>query len=236
MAEAGRLDIRVSDEDIDERLGEMIENMGGADAFGRVLEKQNLTEALVRKSIEHGRKVDLLVDRIAEGLDDPTEDEISAHFEQHADEYSKPEQVQSRHILLKPESDSEADRATTRSRLLEIRCRVEEGADFAELAAAHSDCPSGRKTGGSLGWFSRGMMIPAFDEVVFNMVDGELSDVIETEAGMHLIHRTGYEESGPAAFLDVRDGIRDLLRHASRGEVITAYVEELKAKAVIEED
>ena len=235
VVEAARLDIQVPGDDVRERLDQMIENAGGRPAFDEILRQQGMTEEAVLQSIEQGRKVDLLVDRITEGTPDPTEDEIRAHFEEHGEEYSRPERVQAQHVLLRPMSDSEEDRNTAKARLLEIRRKVEEGADFAEQAAAHSDCPSGKTAGGALGWLAPGTTVPEFDKVLFSLGIGDLSDVVETELGFHLIRKIAKEDGGPAEYDEVHEKIRDFLRHARRGEAISAYVRELRDKAVIEE-
>jgi peptidyl-prolyl cis-trans isomerase C len=235
LDEAAALDIRVPEADVDERIGAMIEQAGGRDAFEALLARQGYTEEAVRSSIVNGRRVDQLVDRITAGVADPSEDDIRAHFEAHGAEYERPERAQVRHILIAPASDSDQDRATAESRLEAIRARITDGADFGDEAAAHSECPSGRKTGGSLGWFARGMMVPAFDEAVFAMEAGTLSEIVETPLGFHLIEKTGAEPAGPAEFEDARDRIREFLRHVRRGEVIAAHVRDLMGQARIED-
>jgi parvulin-like peptidyl-prolyl isomerase len=143
---------------------------------------------------------------------------------------------QVQHILIRPESDSEADRATAKSRLQEIKERIDEGAEFADEAAAHSDCPSGKRSGGNLGWLTKGMMVPAVDKVIFELKESEISEILETDLGFHIMRKTGHEKGGPAAYPEVAETIRDFLRHARRGTVLSAYVEDLKKKAVIEDD
>jgi len=233
--EVKRLDIQVPADEVEARLQAMIDQAGGDQAFGQLLERQSLSLATVRESIGEGRRVDQLVDRITQGLSDPTEDEIQAHFNAHGGEYRKPDRVQAQHILVKPHSESEQDRAAACAKLLEIRQKIEEGADFTEQAAAHSECPSGKKTGGSLGWVSRGMTLPALDEAMFSMEVDTLSDVVETPLGLHLIKKLDAADGGEADYEDAREKIREFLRHVRRGEAVTAYVAELKAKAVIEE-
>lgn len=71
-----------------------------------------------------------------------------------------------------------------------IKQELDEGADFAELAKKHSDCPSGR-SGGDLGTFGRGQMVPEFEKAAFSLDVGAKSDVVETAFGFHLILRTG---------------------------------------------
>ena len=210
--------------------------MGGEAAVREKIAKQGFSEDTLRTSIERGRKVDILVEQIVQGVEEPTEDEIKAHYKAHASEYTKADTAQVQHILIRPESDSEADRATEVSRLLEIKERLAEGAEFADEAAAHSDCPSGRRSGGSLGWLSRGTMVPEVDRSVFALKDGETSDILETELGFHLMKKTAFEKGGPIPYPEVAETIRDFLRHARRGVVIAAYVDDLKKKAVIEEE
>ncbi len=225
MNEAERLDIRISKDEIQQRIDEMKANCGGDDGFAK---------QLVREGVMRGRKMDLLVEQVTAEAVEPTEAEIEAHFESHREEYSRADRAQAQHILITAASDSDADKAAARSRIEGIRAEIEEGADFSELAAAHSECPSGQRAGGSLGWFSRGMMVPEFDAAVFDMEIGALSEVLETQFGFHVIKKLGHEEGGPASLDDSHDQVRDFLRHVKRGEVISAYVNDLKQKATIE--
>jgi parvulin-like peptidyl-prolyl isomerase len=237
LDEARKLDIKPEGSRVDAKHKEMVRSVGGEEAFRKVLAEQKLDEEAVRVSLEEGCKVDMLIERVTQGISQPTEAEIDRHFREHAEEYQKPERVQAQHILIQMESDSTpADREAAKSRLMEIRHRLREGSDFADQAAAHSDCPSGRKTGGSLGWFSRGMMIPEFDQAVFSMEVGQLSGIIETPLGYHLVKKTGHEDAEPGDLEDHREKIREFLRHVRRGEALTAFVEELKGKAVVEDD
>jgi len=235
LKEVERLDIKVTAEDIDKRMKIVFEKAGGKEGFERLLKKRGITEDSVRKSLERGAGVDLLVERISQEAAEPTEDEILEHFRQHADEYKKSDRVQVRHILIKFDARNKADRETALSGINEIRQKILEGADFEDQAAAHSDCPSGKKSGGNLGWLSSGMTVPGFDRAMFAMKVGELSEVLETPLGFHIISKTAHEPGGEADFDDVREKIREFLRHVHRGEVLTAYVNDLKKKAVIEE-
>ena len=101
--------------------------------------------------------------------------------------------VRASHILLmyKGSARSSATRtkADAESQINALKAEIDGGADFAQLAQENSDCPSGRK-GGDLGSFGRGQMVPAFEEAAFGMNVGEVSGVIETQFGYHIIKRT----------------------------------------------
>ena len=236
LDQAAKLDIRVEDEAVDKRVGELAEEAGGREAFEEMLKKQCMQEEAIRESVERGLRVEKLVEQVTAGAPAPTEAETEAHFREHAEEYRKPERAQVQHILIKAEPDQAEARGSARKRLEEIRQRlVSQGANFAEEASIHSDCPSGKKSGGSLGWFSRGMMVPEFDQAVFSMSVGDLSEVIDTPLGCHLIRKTGHQDAAEADFEEVREQVEDFLRHTARGEVLAGYVAELREKAVIEE-
>jgi len=160
---------------------------------------------------------------------------MKSHFETHRQEYRKSDRVQVQHILITSASDKKADRESAKSRLFEIKKEIEDGADFADMAAAYSDCPSGKQTGGSLGWVSKGTMVSEFDNVIFDMEVSSLSSIVESPLGFHLIRKTAHEKGAEATYDEARENIRNFLRHAKRGAAISAYVEELRGKAVIEE-
>jgi len=232
--EAVRLDIQVPPARVDARINSMIEQVGGREVFGMRLKENGFSEKALRQNIEQGCKVDLLIEKLCEGLNDPTEADMRAHFEANRESYVQPERASAQHILISPATEDDADRATAESRIESIRSKIEAGASFDDMAAAHSECPSGKQNGGSLGWFGRGMMVPEFDEAVFSMNVGELSDIIETQFGFHIIFKTGEDEGGEASFEESESKIRDLLRHDQRGRCISAHVAELREKADIQ--
>ncbi|MBT3191984.1 MAG: hypothetical protein HN341_05460 [Verrucomicrobia bacterium] len=232
--EAQKLDLPVPAERIDTRVNDMVEQMGGREVFEARLTEHNMTEADLRKNIEGGCKVDVLVEKISEEAEEPTDKDLQAHFEANKEQYVQPERASAQHILVKPTSDSDADRVTAESRMESIRAELEGGGKFEDLAALHSECPSGKQAGGSLGWFGRGMMVPEFDNAVFSMEVGALSEVIETQFGFHVIYKTGADEGGPASFPESESKIRDFMRHARRGELVAAHVTELREKADVQ--
>ncbi|MBT3556821.1 MAG: peptidylprolyl isomerase [Rhodospirillales bacterium] len=95
-------------------------------------------------------------------------------------------EIEASHILCSTDSDS-LEEAT--AKITAIAAEIEGGAAFADMASEHSTCPSSRD-GGSLGSFGRGMMVQPFDEAAFALEVGEVSGPVETQFGVHLIHRT----------------------------------------------
>ena len=222
------LDVPVSAADIDAEVSKVITQVGGPENYKKALEAQGLTEEAFRKELEKGAKVNKLVEQACSGVADPTEDEVAAFFEAHKQEFVTPPQVLCQHILVKGSDDAALDKIKA------IRERiVKDGADFAEEAKKNSDCPSGQE-GGSLGWFGRGMMVPEFDKVAFEMKKGEVSDIVTTQFGFHIIYKADEKGGGAQTLVDVHDQVKDLLRHEARGRAMDAFVAELREKAKVE--
>jgi parvulin-like peptidyl-prolyl isomerase len=104
-------------------------------------------------------------------------------------------EAHARHILVMHEGSKRKPSSVTRSKqearelIEQLEEKLEQGADFAELAREHSDCPSGKRAGGDLGTFSKGDMAPEFEKTAFQLEEKEISDVVETDFGFHLIQR-----------------------------------------------
>ena len=225
---AQQLDVPVTGADIDAEVAKVVMQVGGEENFKKALEQQGITEIAFRKELEKGAKVNKLVEQACAGVPDPTEDEVAAFFEAHKAEFVTPPQVLCQHILVKGSDDAALDKIKA------IRERIVSGkSDFAAEAKEHSDCPSGAE-GGSLGWFGRGMMVPEFDKVAFEMKKGEVSGVVSTQFGYHIIYKADEKGGGEQTLVDVHDQIKDLLRHEARGRAMDSFVAELKANAKIE--
>ena len=225
---AQQLDVPVSAIDIDAEVSKVVTQVGGPENYKKALDAQGITEVQFRKELEKGAKVNKLVEQACSSVADPTEDEVAAFFEAHKAEFVTPPQVLCQHILVKGTSSE----AFEKIRAIRERI-VKDGADFAEEAKKNSDCPSGQE-GGSLGWFGRGMMVPEFDKVAFEMKKGEVSDIVTTQFGYHIIYKADEKGGGAQTLVDVHDQVKDLLRHEARGRAMDAFVAELRANAKIE--
>ena len=232
--EAARLDIPVTDEEVEASLRRMADEAGGPDRLRAILAKQGQNVVQLREEIRRGRKVDKLVAQVTADLPEPTDAEAEAFFAAHRSEFGREAQVRAQHILVTPKSQSADDKLAALAKIRAIRERVAAGSDFSEEAAAHSDCPSGKQAGGSLGWFSHGMMVKEFDEAAFELPVGGLSDIIETQFGYHIILKNEEQKESVPEFSEVRDRILDLLRHDRRGKALADHVAELREKARIE--
>ena len=123
------------------------------------------------------------------------EHQIKTLYETQKESYKESERVNARHILLAVEGEDEVvwDKAIERAK--ELKAEIEDGADFADFATKYSDDTSSAKEGGSLGFFDRGIMVPAFEKVAFSQPIAKISDPVRTQFGIHLIEVTEREEN-----------------------------------------
>jgi peptidyl-prolyl cis-trans isomerase D len=143
----------------------------------------------------------------------PTEEEIRALYESRKESYQQPEQRHARHILLKTaEDDSEAVRAEKKKKAEEVlQLARQEGSDFSTLAKEYSEGPT-KERGGDLGFFPSGRMVPSFDQAVSSLQPGEISDVVETQFGYHIIKLEEIRPASVRTFEQVKDNLAMTLK------------------------
>lgn len=141
------------------------------------------------------------------------DDELEKYYRRHLDQFEVLEKVKASHILVKV--DPGADEKTKEERRIfaeGILEEIREGQDFGELARTKSDDTTSAVNGGSLGYFSRGSMVQSFEDAAFSMKPGDISDLVETPFGYHIIKVEEYTESGvrslDEAIEEVKEGLR----------------------------
>jgi peptidyl-prolyl cis-trans isomerase D len=131
-----------------------------------------------------------------------TEEEIRGYYEYNLSKYMVPRRVRARHILFKLDQDAgEAEERAVRDEARKVLAMVQEGKDFAGLAKKYSECPSKEK-GGDLDYFSEGQMVKPFEEAAFALEPGQISDLVRTRFGYHIIK---VEDKKPAMTKPLED-------------------------------
>lgn len=137
---------------------------------------------------------------------------------------SRPRELTFEQVVMAP-SPSDSAKATARAEAQALLDSIRAGADFEALAKAHSDDPGSGEIGGDLGWFRRGAMVKEFEDVAFALMDGQVSDVVETEFGYHIIKversRAG-ERKGRHILVRAQVGPEDALRARVRADSVAA--------------
>ncbi len=163
---------------------------------------------------------------------EPTDEDLQVYYDEHRATYDVAEQVRARHILRKVSPDApEEEKKKTRDMAIEIRKRALAGEDFGELAKQTSE-DSTASTGGDLGVFGRNVMVPAFEAAAFATEPGQISDLVETQFGIHVIK---VEEKIPArtrTLEEARDEVRAAVQKRESRKVTLQRVEAAHEKAM----
>jgi len=145
--------------------------------------------------------------------------EVESFYKQNISRYTVPEKRKARHILIKTgEGDSPEALSKKRKQAEKILELAKSGEDFAELAKQYSEGPTGPK-GGDLGTFSRGQMVKPFEDAAFSLKEGEISDIVKTQFGYHIIKVEKIEPGRVKPLEEVRDTITQELRKKKANEV-----------------
>lgn len=153
-----------------------------------------------------------------------TEEEMREYYRENEESLAAPEQVRVRQILIRTSSSfTEEEKKKTRERAQHVLDRLREGEDFIRAVSTYSEDPDPevRKSGGDLGFFTRGQMIEVIEDAAFSLKPGEISDLIETPFGFHIIRLEEYVEPKPRSFQEVKDLIRIRMEQdlaAAKGE------------------
>lgn len=157
-----------------------------------------------------------------------SEEAIRAYFEEHSDEFGQSEERKASHILISMPADaSEDEKQAARNKAEEISEQVRKNPEhFAEIAKEHSDDPGSATRGGDLGFFGRGVMVKTFEDKIFSMQLDEISDIVETDFGLHIIKLTDIKEEKRPDLADVREQIEKKLKIQMVGSVFGEIAED----------
>src|SRR4051812_47003807 len=136
--------------------------------------------------------------------------DIEREYNNNSEQYTTPEQVRASHILLKTEGK---DEAAVKAKAEELLKQARSGADFAELAKKNSEDEASAKNGGDLDYFGRGRMVPEFDQAVFAMQPGTISDLVKTQYGYHIIKLVDKKNATTKPLAEVRQQLTDQLAY-----------------------
>jgi len=226
--------IKVDAQKVDEQLAGIKKRFPNEEEFQKALASMNLTEAEVRTQIQRGLAIRGLIDKEVADKVVVTEEETKAYYTGNPQFFKQPEQVKASHILIKVEPNADdAAKEAARNKIREVRQKLSAGGDFAELAKEYSEGPSG-PSGGDLGYFRRGQMVKPFEDTAFSMQVNQVSDVVETRFGYHLIKVYEKTPEKTLAYDEVKEKISERLKREKIQKGAQEYVENLKKDAKIE--
>ena len=203
--ESQKAGIKINDQKIDEQLAAIKKRFPSEAEFKTALSKMNLTEDEVKMQISRGLAIRALIEQQIASKIVITDAETKAYYDGNPQMFKQPAQVKASHILIKVDAGADdAKKAEARKKIETVQQKVKAGGDFAELAKEYSEGPSNTR-GGDLGFFRRGQMVKPFEDAAFAMKANEVSEIIETRFGYHIIKVYEIKPDQTLAYADVKD-------------------------------
>jgi len=204
-------------------------------AFDKALTAQGTSELKLKDTIRTSLMVSkMLNDEVAPKIV-VTDAEVAAFYAQNKASFAQGEAVRASHILIAvPKDATPQQKAAARAKAEGLLKQIKAGADFAALAKANSDDPGSAAHGGDLGYFQKGEMVPAFEQAAFALQPGQVSGIVETPFGFHIIKVTGRRPARTAPLAEVQQDIKNFLTNQARQKQTAALVDQLRKKSKIE--
>ncbi|MHC4106091.1 MAG: peptidylprolyl isomerase, partial [Planctomycetota bacterium] len=238
---AKETNIVISEEDVINQIKQLLANQGtpmSLEDFKKTTAESGRSFDEIKKQVEKGMVYQKIVDTQSAGKVNITEEDAKKFFDENPTQFETKEQVRASHILITPKKDEGSTEATpeekakAKAKAENLLKQIKEGADFAALAKANSDCPSAAK-GGDLSFFGKGQMVPPFEQAAFTLETGKVSELVETSFGYHIIKATDRKEAGTTSFEQAKAGLIQQLTQKKQAELTQTYIDSLKAAANI---
>ena len=232
--ESRKTGIQIKEETIQDQLNAVKKRFPNPEAFENALAQMNITENDIKSQIGRAMAIKELIDKQIVQKIVITEQESRVFYDTHPEAFKQPEQVRASHILaqVKPNTDT-SEKTEAMEKIKIVQKKLGEGEDFAELAKAYSDGPSKTK-GGDLGFFKRGQMVKPFEDAAFAMEPNQVSDIVETNFGYHLIKVIDKRSARNLPYDEVAQKINTYLTKEKEKKEINIYLEGLKKNAEIQ--
>ena len=181
----------------------------------QILSDEHLAKGYVQKNVISKVKV--------------TDKDVEEYYKNNPKEFEKPETVKARHILIGFKGDmTEDQKKELRKKAEDVLKKAKGGDDFAQLASEYSDDPGSKTKGGELGYFPKGNMVPEFENAAFNLKPGEISNVIETPYGYHIIKVEDKKAAEMPAFDSIKEQVRVKATQDAEQKKINEFIEKAK--------
>jgi peptidyl-prolyl cis-trans isomerase C len=233
--EAKKQNLLATNKEVDATIAEVKQNFPSDVEFQMVLKRQGFTEEKYRDLVKRVTTMRKFIDAKIKPMAKPvTEKDIADFYELHKDSFVDKERVRARHILIKVANNASAQqKAEARDKIQSILKEIKpDGSNFAELAKKYSQCPSAQQ-GGDLGFFTRGQMVKPFEDAAFSLQPGQISGIVETAFGYHIIQ---VEEKKPQRQLtleEVSDQIMEGLSDEALDVALAEWLKPIRQKSSI---
>jgi len=232
--EAKSRKVTTTDAEVEDRLKQMQSQFPNEEAFKKALGERSMTLDRLRSDTRDNLMISKMMDAEVSTTPGASDAEAKDFYEKNPDKFKQGETLRASHILIRV--DETADAATkqkAKARIDGILKRARAGEDFAKLAKENSADGSAAQ-GGDLGAFPRGQMVPAFDQAAFALKPGEISDVVTTQFGYHIIKAVEHKDAATVPLAEVSEKVKQYLSNQKKQVKADEFIAGLKQKSKIE--
>ncbi len=189
-----------------------------------------VTDDSIKALIEVQMKVQRKIDSLYAGVPEPSEGEIRTHYDQNKERFTTGEQIRVAHIVKYV--NWQTDEGTALDTVTQAHREISGGAPFEAVVGKYTDCPD---NGGDLGYVTRGQLVEEFEDVVFHLSTGQVSDVFRTRFGFHIAKLYDRQPPTIPPLQAIRGQIVDEVKEQKREQALGDYLDGLRSKATVEE-
>jgi peptidyl-prolyl cis-trans isomerase C len=227
--------VTVTPQEVTERIAQIKQQFPSEAEFQKELAKRHTTMA----QLQEEQRRDLVNAKTIEAEVAPklavTDADLDTFYKANPDQFKEQETVRASHILFSVAKDAApAAKLATKTEAEGVLKRVKAGEDFAALAKQYSKDPGSAAVGGDLNFFPKGQMVPPFDAAAFAMKPGDISDLVETDFGYHIIKLTEKRTGRTVPLAEVKDRLSEFLKQRKQQELVQQYLLGLKTKYKVE--
>ena len=235
IQEAKARKVTVADAEIDAQVAQIRSQFPNDAQFQQALAAQNTTLDAVRKDTRDEMSAAKLVDSEIAGKIAVKPEAVTDFYNKNQDKFQQGPRVRASHILIGiPQNADAATKQQAKTKAEALLKDLKAGKDFAEAAKANSQDPGSAPNGGDLGYFEQGQMVPPFEQAAFALKAGEMSDIVETQFGYHIIKVAEKQNSRVVPLDEAKGQIEEYLTQQNRHAQTELFVQTLKMKAKIE--
>lgn len=231
--EAKKTGITISEKDINTRLNEVKNGFPSEESFNKSLAANNLDLSKYKKLIEKELSIKKINEKLFGKPITLSDKEVKDYFEKNREKFKEPEKIRLRQILIKiPAYASKEEWEKGKNKAEEILSELKAGKDFAELAKEFSNDPSKEK-GGDMGFIHKGRLEPYVEDIAYSLKVGEISDVLQTIYGYHIIKLEEKKPPQNTQFSKIKEKLKKDLEAIAMEEKKKDWIKELREKAEI---
>jgi peptidyl-prolyl cis-trans isomerase C len=235
VQESKSLKVAVPDSDIDGRIKQIQGQFPDEQAFTKALAEQHVTVQQLKDDQRQQMLVAKVIDAQVNSKVNIAPKDVDDFYAKNPDKFKQPESIHAQHILIRADQGADAaTKAKAKSAAAGILKQIRGGADFATLAKTKSQDPGSAQNGGDLGFFPKGQNVPQFDDAAFKLKAGEVSPVVESPYGFHIIKVLERRPERTVPLEEARAQVTQFLKQQQSNEKTVAYIDQLKAKSKIE--